>query len=135
MKPVQRGAIALLSLAALSAATWAGYYRGSQISPPARFVTASTAARVPTLPGFALTWSGTGTLDVPVQVAPGAYLIGPSDDALGCVWQRLRRDNDSADSIIATGQLGRGSAARLVTVEKTDRFVRFLGGCAFRRVA
>lgn len=129
---LKRACASLIILTTAVLCVWAGYYRGRQMSPPAQFISAGTVAKEPSLPGFALTYSGTGTLDVPAQVAPGTYLIGPSDD--GCVWQRLRRDSYSVNAIIATGQLGRGAPPRLVVVERTDRYLRLLS-CTLRHVS
>ena len=92
---------------------------------------AEPTAVVPTLPGFVATWGGSGTLTVPSQLAPGTYLVGPDEQALGCGWQRL----DRKQKALAGALMGRGSNPQLVTVERTDRYVRFLGGCAFRRVS
>lgn len=115
-----------------------GYVTGAR-HQSAQFVegatTTVTVAKVPSLPGFKPTWSGTGTLVVPLQVSPGAYLVAPDDNALGCVWVRLKSTDGRVKSIIASGQMARGATPQMMTVDPKDKFVQFLGGCAFRKVS
>lgn len=122
---------------AVSAGVLGGIMIGQNDKPAAAFVAEpqSFVAKVPTLPGFKQTWSGSGTLTVPSQIAAGSYLIGPDDGALGCVWQRLKKADRDVRSIIASGQMSRGSVPQLVVVADRDKFLQLLGGCAFRRVA
>jgi hypothetical protein len=128
--------IGIIATVAVSSVT-AGYQIGLQRNADPQFVAGETAtvAVVPTLPGFTPTWSGTGLLRVPSQVAPGAYLVSPDDKALGCVWQRLKKADNQVSSIIAVGQMAQGATPQLVTVEAKDRYLQFLGGCAFRKVS
>lgn len=122
-------------LAAMIFAVASAYNIGRAKNPPAQFVTAQTVASQPALPGFTLTFTGSGTLSVPNQVAPGTYLVGPSDSLFGCTWQTLRRNDDDPTSIIDWGQMPRGAAGKLITVKKTDRYVRAIGGCAFQKAS
>lgn len=124
-------------LVAAAFSALAGYRTGLQHNSDPQFVAGEelTVAALPTLPGFISTWSGTGTLRVPSQVAPGVYLVSADDKALGCVWQRLKKADGKVSSIIANGQMAQGTVPQAVTVEAKDRYLQFLGGCAFRKVS
>lgn len=120
---------------ALLGAGFIGSAVGAQhaVAAPQPTTGAITVAKVPTLPGFTLTWGGTGTLTVPAQVAPGSYLVA-ADDNLGCVWERLKKNDGRVSSRLDQGKIPRGAAPMVVEVLNTDRYLRLLG-CAFKRVS
>lgn len=127
---------ALMALVTL-AGVGMGYRIGLQHNADPQFVVGqtTTVAEAPVLPGFTSTWTGTGTLRVPSQVAPGVYLVSANDKALGCVWQRLKKTDGQITSIIANGQMSQGAAPQVVKVEANDRYLQFLGGCSFQKVS
>ena len=83
---------------------------------------------------------GDGTWEVAAKtnvadgtLAPGAYKIHTPESGLNCHWARVRDfDGELLTSIIANGNVGPGSTAR-VNVKKTDAGLELKGDCEARK--
>lgn len=106
-----------------------GYKSGALHSGPAFVATSQTIAKEPTLPGFKVTWTGTGDLSVPDQIAPGTYVVAANDRTVGCGWQVLSGKKVPRRA----GLMAPGAASVFVTVEKNDGYLRLMS-CAFQKV-
>lgn len=119
-----------------AAAAWAlvgavgGGAAGYALKPDsAEFVQAAPDA-VPekAFPGVRTSYVGSGTFQVPAQVAPGTYIVTASGLTFGCSWIRLKIDDDKPKSVIASGTVNRGGFDHF-TVGRSDRVLRLLGDC------
>jgi glucose/arabinose dehydrogenase len=108
-------------------------------TPATTTVTATaTATATVTASPRALAELTDGTFVVPGEASPGTWsTTGQSEisaSLLGCYWARLRSLSGQDSAIIASDNLARG-AQTTITIERTDKAVKFTGGCRWRRIA
>ncbi len=99
-------------------------------------VTATMTTTV-TVPPQPLAQLGDGTYLVPTQARPGIWSTNGvstiSASLLGCYWARLRSTSGEMSAVIASQNLAQG-APTTITVDRTDRAVKFSGGCTWRQI-
>jgi hypothetical protein len=98
--------------------------------PPA--VGTATVAASPT-PSVDDGTRGPGTYEVGTGIAAGKWETTAPADA-GCYWSRNRDASGSFDSIIANGNVEKGTPG-IVQIAKTDKYVNFEGTCRWRKTA
>ena len=136
MKNWQAAGLISTSAAAIFAAVMGVAYAGQRMAAhdePQIVTPAAVTSSSPLPAGVRINWSGSGTLTVPGQIAPGQYLVRADDGALGCLWQRLKRIDGRPDSIIDQGQITRGGYATPV-IAPSDRFFKLGGGCVWTKL-
>jgi glucose/arabinose dehydrogenase len=105
---------------------------------PTPATTTVTATATVTASPRALAELTDGTYVVPGEASPGTWsTTGQSEisaSLLGCYWARLRSLSGQDSAIIASDNLARG-AQTTITIERTDKAVKFTGGCRWRRIA
>lgn len=69
---------------------------------------------------------GDGTYKVGSEIKAGTYRTKGDRDKVGCYWERLKSADGELSSVISN-DVPVGPAT--VTVKKTDKFVKFSGGC------
>lgn len=89
---------------------------------------ATTATAGPPSPTAAPSWKH-GVYQVGVQIQPGTYKTD-GVTTVDCYWNRLKNDSGDSSAIIAR-EFTSGPAT--MTVEPTDAFIRFGGGCVWTR--
>lgn len=121
----------------LAAAAWiivsgpVGYAVGHNTKPAAQFEQpAPTAIAERAFPGARLSWSGSGTFQVPNQAPPGSYIVAAGNGSFGCSWVRLRADDGKPKSEIDSGTVNRGGFDRF-TIGSGDRLLKLLGDCTW----
>jgi hypothetical protein len=109
-------------------------------STPQATMTATVTATMTTtvtVPPQPLAQLGDGTYLVPTQARPGTWSTNGvstiSASLLGCYWARLRSTSGEMSAVIASQNLAQG-APTTITVERTDKAVKFSGGCAWREI-
>lgn len=94
---------------------------------------APTAIAERAFPGTRINYVGGGTFHVPGEAPPGRYMITPSGSTIGCIWKRLKANDDKPKSVIAAGAPNRGASDEII-VEPSDRFLALLGDCTLVRL-
>lgn len=102
--------------------------------PAAQFEPAAVAvAPQKAFPGARISYSGSGTFQVPGQVAPGTYMVTASGLTFGCAWERLKSVDDKPKSVIDSGAVNRGTFGQF-TVSPSDKLLRLSGDCTWARL-
>lgn len=100
----------------------------AQFEQPTPTATAELA-----FPGTRINYVGGGTFRVPAEAPPGRYLITPSGSTIGCIWKRLKANDDKPKSVVDAGAPNRGASDEII-VAPSDRFLALLGDCTLVRL-
>lgn len=83
-------------------------------------------------PGMRVSYSGSGTFQVPAQVTPGQYIVTASGLTFGCSWELRKADDGKPKSVTDAGAVSRGETGQF-TVRGSDRVLKLLGDCMWRQ--